>query len=152
MIYQSGSRPVIVLSKADLVNDPEEVVLGVQLQLPHVEVLSVSTLMELGMERLSDMLSPGKTFVLLGSSGVGKSSLVNYLAKETKMHTRDIRKNDDKGKHTTTPRELFMLPSGAMLIDTPGMRELGMLSSSDGLDQVFSDVEELSLQCKFFNC
>jgi ribosome biogenesis GTPase / thiamine phosphate phosphatase len=122
--WDSGAKPVVVLTKSDICEDIEE-------KLPY--------------------LSAGTTAAFLGSSGVGKSTLVNRLLGEERLATGDIR-NDDKGRHTTTHRELLFLPDGGMVIDTPGMRELGMWDAKSGIDRTFSDIEELALQCRFRDC
>ena len=105
-----------------------------------------------GLDSLAEYLRPGKTVVFLGSSGVGKSSLVNALAGEEIMSTGEIREEDSRGRHTTTHRQLLMLPSGVMIIDTPGMRELGMWDVTDGIGQSFADVEQYFGQCRFSDC
>ena len=122
--WDSGAKPVVVLTKSDICEDIEE-------KLPY--------------------LSAGTTAAFLGSSGVGKSTLVNRLLGEERLATGDIR-NDDKGRHTTTHRELLFLPDGGMVIDTPGMRELGLWDAKSGIDRTFSDIEELALQCRFRDC
>ena len=101
---------------------------------------------------LAALLKPGETAVLVGSSGVGKSSLVNALAGETLMATAAIREDDARGRHTTTHRELIRLPSGALILDTPGMRELGLLDAGDGLSTTFEDIEALAADCRFADC
>ena len=97
-------------------------------------------------------LAPGRTMVLMGSSGVGKSTLINTLAGAELLATQDIREADDKGRHTTTHREIFRLPDGALLLDTPGMRELGLVEAEEGLEETFEDVEELTGRCRFRDC
>lgn len=150
--WQSGAVPVILLTKADLVNDFSEQLLAVQQQVIGVDVVAVSALTGFGLEQLSGYMQPGKTLVFLGSSGVGKSSLVNALAKEEVMSVSAIREDDSKGKHTTTHRQLILLSSGVMIIDTPGMRELGMWDIEEGLSETFSDIDALFGHCKFSNC
>ena len=151
--YQSGAEPVVILTKADLTDDYLPYILKVSRVAEDVKCHIVSSKTGYGMDELSRYLEPGKTLVFLGSSGVGKSSLVNTLADKEIMDTNGIREDDSKGRHTTTHRELIMLPCGAMIIDTPGMRELGMWDVTEGLGEAFSDVEAiLARGCKFRDC
>ncbi len=150
--WQSGAEPVVVLTKADLLSDYGEYLRAAQTAAAGVQVHVVSALTGAGMEALSEYMKPGRTAVFLGSSGVGKSSLVNALAGEEVMSVGEIRQEDGRGRHTTTHRQLVMLKSGAMIIDTPGMRELGMWDVSEGLGEAFSDVEALLGRCRFRNC
>ena len=150
--WQSGATPVILLTKADLVEDywdyltqVERVALGV-----NTHVVSAHT--GQGLSRLNAYLQPGKTVVFLGSSGVGKSSLVNALAGHEIMAVSAIREDDSKGRHTTTHRQLIRLDSGVMVIDTPGMRELGMWDTAEGLADAFADVETYLGRCRFSDC
>ena len=136
-------NPVVVLTKADLVDDFTDKVRAVDRIAADVGVYAVSAKTGYGIDRLSEYLKPRKTIVFLGSSGVGKSSLVNALAGEEIMTVNEIREDDSKGRHTTTHRQLIMLKSGVMIIDTPGMRELGMWDVSDGLAGAFDDVSYL---------
>jgi len=149
---QSGGQPVIVLTKADLTPDYSAQLAEVQHIAPDVPVLAVSSHSGSGLDSLSEYLQPGKTIVFLGMSGVGKSSLLNALANQEVMTVKGIREADSRGRHTTTHRQLFMLPSGAMVIDTPGMRELGLFGAEEGIRAGFSDVEELFTQCRFTDC
>lgn len=116
-----------------------------------VRIIKTTALETTGIEEILPYLSAGTTAAFLGSSGVGKSTLVNRLLGEERLATGGIR-NDDKGRHTTTHRELLFLPDGGMVIDTPGMRELGMWDAKSGIDRTFSDIEELALQCRFLDC
>lgn len=150
--WQSGGTPVVILTKADLVEDPGQQLRAVQESVPGVEVVAVSAHTGQGLEALEAYLRPGRTLVFLGSSGVGKSSLVNVLAGGEIMAVSGIREEDSRGRHTTTHRQLILLPCGAMIIDTPGMRELGMWNADEGLAEAFGDIEELLLSCRFSDC
>ncbi len=149
---QSKAEPVVVLTKADLTDDYLPYIIETSRVAEKVPTCIVSAKTGYGMEELSPYLQKGKTLVFLGSSGVGKSSLVNALAGENIMDVNGIREDDSKGRHTTTHRELIMLRNGVMIIDTPGMRELGMWDVTEGLDDAFSDVEKLAQMCRFRNC
>lgn len=150
--WQSGAVPVVVLTKADLVDEYASYVAEVEKIAVGAGVFSISAKTGLGIASLSDYLKSGKTIVLLGSSGVGKSSFVNALAGKDIMTVNDIREDDSKGRHTTTHRQLIRLESGVMIIDTPGMRELGMWDVSEGISESFADVEAYFGQCKFSDC
>ena len=149
---QSGGQPVVILTKADLSPDYEVSVADVRQAMPNIPVHAISSHTGHGLPELEQYLKNGKTVVFLGMSGVGKSSLLNALMEEKVMEVKDIREDDSRGRHTTTHRQLFMLPSGAMVIDTPGMRELGLLDADEGIRVGFADVEELFSQCRFNNC
>lgn len=154
--WDSGAKPVVVLTKADACPDPEALAAAIQEVAVGVEVLIVSSVTGRGLEALAALLPPGRTAVLLGSSGVGKSTLVNALAGGELMATGVIREADAHGRHTTTHRELILLPSGALLLDTPGMRELGLWQAQAGVDTVFADVQHeidaLAQGCRFRDC
>ncbi|MCL2008747.1 MAG: ribosome small subunit-dependent GTPase A [Treponema sp.] len=153
---QSGGFPVFVLTKADLVEDPYSKAAEVRKMTSGISgaapVICISSLTGFGLEELEPFLEPGKTAVFLGSSGVGKSSLLNRLAGEELMEVKTIRDDDSKGRHTTTYRQLFRLASGALVIDTPGMRELGLWDAREGISLAYADVEELFSQCRFNDC
>ena len=152
LTYESGASPVIVLTKKDLCDDLDEKMREVQTAAIGVPVVAVNNLLQEGYDDLAPFMSEGKTIALLGSSGVGKSSLLNGLMNEDVQKTSSTRETDDKGRHTTTHRELFMIPNGAVIIDTPGMRELQIWDGTDSLDSTFSDIEELAKQCRFNDC
>ena len=152
LAWQSGATPVILLTKADLVEDYWEYLTQVERVAPGVNMHVVSAHTGYGLNRLNAYLQPGKTVVFLGSSGIGKSSLVNALAGEEIMAVNGIREDDSKGRHTTTHRQLIRLNSGVLIIDTPGMRELGMWDVSEGLGDAFADVAEYLGKCRFSDC
>lgn len=147
--WDSMATPVVVLTKADLCDDIESKLLEVEAVAIGIEILITSSLLGDGYSSIREYIQKGKTIAFIGSSGVGKSTLINRLIGDEVLKTNDI-SNDDKGKHTTTHRQLFLIPYGGVVIDTPGMRELGIVSAD--LDKSFSDIEELSKKCKFSNC
>ena len=154
MVNESGIEPVILLSKCDLVPKEEvdeikENVLGIA---PQTTVMEFSNLNRENIDSVANSLKSGSSYCLLGSSGVGKTTLLNSLIGNDKFETLSVSKIQSKGRHTTTSRQLVRLESGAMIIDTPGMRELGNMSVDDGLDETFSEILELSQSCKFSNC
>ena len=149
---RSEAIPVVILTKADLAEDCGAYLRAASKTARNAGVFAVSAKTGQGLVDLSGYLTPGKTIALLGSSGVGKSSLVNALAGEEIMTTKEIREDDNRGRHTTTHRQLVMLKNGVMIIDTPGMRELGMWEASEGLLESFDDVEQYTGMCKFNNC
>ncbi len=148
----SGAEPVILLTKTDLTTDPASYLSKAEEIADGVPVYPVSALTGAGLDALAPYLSAGQTVAFLGSSGVGKSSLLNALAGESLMETGGIRKSDDKGRHTTVHRQMFLLPNGALIIDTPGMRELGLWKAEEGLEQSFADLEALAARCRFSDC
>jgi len=149
---QSGAEPVVVLTKADTNPEYEKYVAMVQQLSDSVAVVAVSVISGFGLDQLQCYLQPGKTIVFLGSSGVGKSSLVNSLAGEILMQVQEIREKDAKGRHTTSRRQLFRMRNGCLVIDTPGMRELGLWYAGAGLQGLFADIEKLIQQCRFSDC
>lgn len=151
-LWESGATPVVLLNKADLCDDVERRLEEVALVAPGVKTLVVSAAMGTGLEQLDAHLRPGRTVVLLGSSGVGKSTLANVLMGEEVQATGGLRRGDGKGHHTTTSRELIMLPTGAMLIDTPGLRAIQLWSDEQALDETFEDIEQIVATCRFSNC
>ena len=152
LAWQSGATPVILLTKADLVEDYWEYLTQVERVAAGVNTHVVSAHTGYGLPRLGAYLQPGKTLVFIGSSGVGKSSLVNALAGKQIMDVNGIREDDAKGRHTTTHRQMIRLDSGVLIIDTPGMRELGMWDVSEGLGDAFTDVEAHLGKCRFSDC
>jgi ribosome biogenesis GTPase len=142
----------VLLTKADLADDVEAALASGRAVCGDAPVLAVSAQTGEGMEALAAWLAPGLTFVLLGSSGAGKSTLVNALAGRELMATGAVREDDARGRHTTTYRELVRLPGGALVLDTPGMRELGLLDAGAGVASTFEDIEALAARCRFRDC
>jgi len=152
-IWETGATPEIVLTKADRLEDPWPLVAEVESVALGVPVHVVSAVTGQGCDALRARLQPGTTAVLLGSSGVGKSTLVNLWAGEELLATNETRADDDEGRHTTTHRELILLPGGGIVIDTPGLRELQLWDvGQEALDATFADVEELAADCRFNDC
>jgi ribosome biogenesis GTPase / thiamine phosphate phosphatase len=149
--WESGAEPVIVVNKADLVADPAAALADVEAIAFGVPVHPVSAATGEGLEALATYLVRGRTVALLGSSGVGKSTLVNRVSGRTVLATAETR-SDGRGRHTTTHRELVPLPGGALLLDTPGMRELQLWGTDDGLERTFADVAALASACRFNDC
>ena len=152
MAWESGAQPVVVLTKTDLCPDWRLRVLEVEAIAFGLPVHAISNITGEGLELVRGHLGPGRTIALLGSSGVGKSTLVNTLAGEEILATQSIREDDGEGRHTTTHRQLVLLPGGGLVLDTPGMRELQLWESSEGISETFADVEALAAQCRFSDC
>jgi len=150
-IWESGALPEVILTKADRMDDPWDLVASVEAVAIGVPVHVVSAVTGYGCDALRARISGATTVVLLGSSGVGKSTLVNRFAGTELMAVKETRADDDEGRHTTTHRELFLLPGGGIVIDTPGIREL-QLWAGGGVEETFADVEELASQCRFNDC
>ena len=150
--WNSGAIPVIILTKCDLAKNYKDYIYEVENIATGVDIYAISCKTKEGLKDLSKYFEKGRTLVFLGSSGVGKSTLVNELMGKYIMKTGEIREEDSRGRHTTTNKELLMLPNGTMIIDTPGMREIGMWNCEEGLERTFNDVEQFLDTCKFSNC
>lgn len=154
MVHTAGIAPAVLLSKSDLVTAAEikQKMLEIRQRTSINTVIPFSNLSGRGLSEINDFLDPGMTYCLLGSSGVGKSSLLNSLLGAAVIRTQRVRESDGRGRHTTSLRQLLFLESGAMLIDTPGMRELGNFDIESGMSTTFSEIEELTAQCQFNDC
>lgn len=150
--WESGATPVVVLNKADLVDDPARHVEEVQAVAPGVDVHAVTTRRPESLEALRPYLGVGRTAALLGSSGVGKSTIVNRLVGHDLLRTQDVRITDSRGRHTSTARQMVLLETGGILIDTPGMRELQLWDSGESMGDAFADIEALAAACRFRDC
>jgi ribosome biogenesis GTPase len=154
MIWEGGAQPCVLLSKLDVCDgaEAEASIAAVRDVALGVPVHALSSLDGTGTDALEPYLRRGRTLALIGSSGVGKSTLANRLLGEERLATSEIRLADTRGRHTTTSRELFVLPSGALLIDTPGLREIGLWDAAGGVDTTFADIEALATACRFGDC
>jgi len=152
LVIDSGARPVVVITKADLAENIDELIHRTKSLAPGLPVFAVSALSGQGLEKFDEFLLPGVTAVLVGSSGAGKSTLLNRLAGRDLQRVQDVRADDHKGRHTTSVRTLFRLPSGALLIDTPGLREIQLWTSEEDVDATFPEIEALAVSCKFRDC
>ena len=152
LAWKSGASPVIVLNKVDLCSDPDRYIRNTENVSMGVPVHAVSATENIGIVSVRNYIAPGQTAALLGSSGVGKSALINALLGSEKQATNETRSVDGKGRHTTTHRELILLPGGGLVMDTPGMREIQMWGNETDLQDSFEDIESLALQCRFSDC
>lgn len=152
LVWQSGATPVVILTKTDLCVDVQSKILEVENIAFGVDIHAVSNVSKVGIEVLEKYFINNKTVVLLGSSGVGKSSLINNLVKEKIMKVNILRNSIDKGRHTTTHKQMILLPNGGLIIDTPGIRELQLWDAEDGISQTFSDIKKIAESCKFNDC
>lgn len=152
LAWEAGAQPVLVITKADLAEDLETLLAQALDAAPGVPVVAVCAREGWGLEGLDPYLAPGKTAVLLGSSGTGKSTLLNALAGSELQRVQDVRADDHRGRHTTTTRTLFRLPSGALIIDTPGLREIQLWADGEAVDSSFTDIEAHAESCRFRDC
>ena len=150
--WESGARPVIVLNKADACKEAREKAAEMERVAIGTALCVVSAKTGQGFEELEEFLGPGHTLALLGSSGVGKSTIANRLLGHSVQEVQPVRQSDSRGRHTTTARELFILPGGALLMDTPGLREMQLWDAEDGVAQTFADIDSLAAQCRFGDC
>ena len=154
MANESNIQPVVLLSKSDLLSsgEIEEKIADIHKEMPDVEVVAFSNNNDSDLDKIEELLISGKTYCLLGSSGVGKTTLLNNLINEELFETKTVREKDGKGRHATSRRQLIVLENGAMVIDTPGMRELGNIAVETGLSNTFNEIVELSDQCRYNDC
>jgi ribosome biogenesis GTPase len=152
VVWESGARPVVLLNKADLIPDAPERAADVESIALGTPVHLLSALVGTGLEAVGEHLAPAKTAAFVGSSGVGKSTIINRLLGAESLRVQPVREDDDRGRHTTTSRQMIFLPGGGMVIDTPGMRELQLWDNEEGVAQTFDDIATLALRCKFRDC
>ena len=154
LIYSGSITPAIILNKTDLVPEAElkDKKEQIRNRFKNIDLITTSNITQKGIDELKEYLIIGKTYCFVGSSGVGKSSIINSLLSENRIKTNQISNSTNKGKHTTTNRELILLDNGSILIDTPGMREVGLTEVDSGIENTFTDIEELAKKCKFTNC
>jgi len=152
VVLEGGIRPVVILNKADLCTDPQARIAEIQAAIGNVTVLVTSATRRKGLRPLGEHIREGQTVAFIGSSGVGKSSLVNRLCGDVYQATIEVREKDDKGRHTTTSRELIPLPCGGFVIDTPGLRELQVWADDEGLEETFPEIQLAAEGCRFRDC
>lgn len=154
MVNEFGVQPIILFSKSDLISEAEKIkiISETKLRTSKTEVFSFSNLELTNLEKIKNLLEPRNTYCLIGSSGVGKTTLLNNLIGREEFKTMEVRESDRKGKHSTTNRQLVVIMNGAMIIDTPGMRELGNFGISEGIEQTFDEIYGLTNKCKFSDC
>lgn len=152
--YAAKVEPIVLLSKIDLIDDRslDNIITEVRLRIKQAAVIPISNKTKIGFEHLNKVLEKGKTYCFLGSSGVGKSSIINSLKEEELLKTKEISESTQRGKHTTTHRELIILENGSILIDTPGMREVGIADQGSGLETTFDTIMQLSGKCRYSDC
>jgi ribosome biogenesis GTPase / thiamine phosphate phosphatase len=152
MAFEAAVSPVIVLTKTDLCENPQQYIEEAQAISASVPVVVLDARGDEPKSKLAEWCGPGQTIGFLGSSGVGKSTLVNALSETPDIATQSIREKDDKGRHTTTSRQIYILASGCAVMDTPGMRELQLIDANSGVNDLFADIHDLSMQCRFNDC
>ncbi len=152
MIYEMKAEPVILLNKSDLIGNPQEKLEEVRKIFPGIISFSLSSFYNVGIEQVMEFIQPSSTYMLIGSSGVGKSTIINRLAGEDILRTNEVREKDSKGKHTTTSRQMIVLKNGGLLIDTPGMRGFKLWNAESGLEETFNEIENFAEDCHFSDC
>lgn len=152
MVHEGGARPVVVLNKVDVADDPDRFLAAARAVAGSVEIVGTSARTGRALPRLREFIPPGQTAAFLGTSGVGKSSLINRLCRERLQPTLPVREDDSKGRHSTTWREILPLPDGGLVIDTPGLREFHLWEAGEGMEEAFPEVAELAAGCRFRDC
>lgn len=152
LVHASKAKPVIIINKCDLTDTPDELITKISPVTAGVSVVMISALNNTGLSLLDQYLPAGATVALIGSSGVGKSTLINALLQDAVQDTCEVRESDEKGHHKTTVRQLFILNNGAIVIDNPGLREVGIGTAGFGISETFADIEELARECRFSDC